>query len=469
MPAVPPGPLRDLMEELHDLHHRAGWPSMRAVGRAIGCSHTTISKVFSAQEPPSWEITCQVVSALGGDIRYFRGLWYQATGGGAQAWQHSAPPAPFPDGPAGPHRTGYQGAAGADAAPSAIENWLVSMLDCCLGRLPGHEVLTSLHRVDELAVEACRRQLLDDLCRHYDLGGVLPGGQGLRVGDNILHLKVGPDLAADRTLCLVIQDQRLPISHHVTESAGLGTQVGRFARLSVTSPPALASWATDICGTAVTRLIGRADQWLQQVVSYSFSHLGSPFEQGALRLFRKSLSVPLSRAASGCLFLVLVTNDRVSYAIDDTVVRDLAAAAQSDPNGTQAPAVTASDMLFNSIPFSQSFSTLAISKNRPVPVELSRAPYQNVAQDYLLAETCVYRSDSLLVPVTAGRDILMLVSYPPWLKAEMASAIPALRGELTHYMMSTQAMLRLPVIRRTERLLTSLPLLHPQLAAAAAG
>ena len=28
-PDVPPGPQRELVDALHDLHHRAGWPSLR--------------------------------------------------------------------------------------------------------------------------------------------------------------------------------------------------------------------------------------------------------------------------------------------------------------------------------------------------------------------------------------------------------------------------------------------------------
>ena len=32
-PDLPPGPRRDLSEALHDLHHRAGWPSLRTLAR----------------------------------------------------------------------------------------------------------------------------------------------------------------------------------------------------------------------------------------------------------------------------------------------------------------------------------------------------------------------------------------------------------------------------------------------------
>ena len=47
-PDVPPGAHRDLVEALHRLHHRAGWPSLRVLGRQVGCSPSTVSAVFSS-------------------------------------------------------------------------------------------------------------------------------------------------------------------------------------------------------------------------------------------------------------------------------------------------------------------------------------------------------------------------------------------------------------------------------------
>ena len=53
-PDLPPGAARELNEALHDLHHRAGWPSLRTLAREAGVSHTTVSKVFSNAALPSW-------------------------------------------------------------------------------------------------------------------------------------------------------------------------------------------------------------------------------------------------------------------------------------------------------------------------------------------------------------------------------------------------------------------------------
>jgi hypothetical protein len=47
-PELPPGPRRELNDALHDLHHQAGWPSLRTLAAAAGCSHTTVDRPHRA-------------------------------------------------------------------------------------------------------------------------------------------------------------------------------------------------------------------------------------------------------------------------------------------------------------------------------------------------------------------------------------------------------------------------------------
>ena len=77
-PDVPPGSHRDLVEALHRLHHRAGWPSLRVLARQVGCSPTTVSAVFSMPRLPSWGVLELLVEAMGGDVEEFRALWVSA-------------------------------------------------------------------------------------------------------------------------------------------------------------------------------------------------------------------------------------------------------------------------------------------------------------------------------------------------------------------------------------------------------
>ena len=79
-PDVPGGPLRALFEALHELHHRAGWPSLRDMAREVGCSHTTVSVVFSGPRVPRWGVLELIVEALGGDTEEFHRLWLAASG-----------------------------------------------------------------------------------------------------------------------------------------------------------------------------------------------------------------------------------------------------------------------------------------------------------------------------------------------------------------------------------------------------
>ena len=78
-PDLPPGSHRDLSDALHDLHHRAGWPSLRRLATDVGCSHTTVSTVFSSAKLPSWGTLELVVESMHGDTEDFHQLWLAAS------------------------------------------------------------------------------------------------------------------------------------------------------------------------------------------------------------------------------------------------------------------------------------------------------------------------------------------------------------------------------------------------------
>jgi EAL domain-containing protein (putative c-di-GMP-specific phosphodiesterase class I) len=62
---LPPGPLADLMRELHDLHARAGWPSTRQLARGQRFSHTAVHDLFTkTTEPPRLPVLHRVVEQL---------------------------------------------------------------------------------------------------------------------------------------------------------------------------------------------------------------------------------------------------------------------------------------------------------------------------------------------------------------------------------------------------------------------
>ena len=79
---LPPGPQAELVEALHALHHRAGWPSLRQLAKDVGCSHTTVSGVFSSSRLPAWGLLQLIVEAMDGDVGEFHRLWLAASAPG---------------------------------------------------------------------------------------------------------------------------------------------------------------------------------------------------------------------------------------------------------------------------------------------------------------------------------------------------------------------------------------------------
>ncbi len=95
-PNLPAGPVDTLFARLHELHHEAGWPSLRDMAGEIGCSHTTISAAFSRPVVPRWGLLELIVEQLGGDPDAFRRLWLDASQAGVlpAAGPHSTLQAP---------------------------------------------------------------------------------------------------------------------------------------------------------------------------------------------------------------------------------------------------------------------------------------------------------------------------------------------------------------------------------------
>ena len=78
-PEVTPGPHRELVDALHDLHHRAGWPSLRRLAEQTGVSHTTVSKALSSPVLPRWGTVELLVEAMGGDVAKAHEMWVAAS------------------------------------------------------------------------------------------------------------------------------------------------------------------------------------------------------------------------------------------------------------------------------------------------------------------------------------------------------------------------------------------------------
>jgi hypothetical protein len=86
-----------------------------------------------------------------------------------------------------------------------------------------------------------------------------------------------------------------------------------------------------------------------------------------------------------------------------------------------------------------------------VPVDLSRAPYQRIAQDYLLAETAIHHGSSLLAPVARAADAVVLASYPTGISSPLATVMSHVRAELAPRAAAMGGTMRAPLNRDANR------------------
>ncbi|MGW0121765.1 hypothetical protein [Streptomyces sp. NPDC003327] len=93
-PALEPGARLTLSNELHALHRQAGWPSVRALARALGAgvsSSSRIHDVFTKPRLPDWGVVELIVHELASrvpgfeadtEIKRFHRLWDNAAAAG---------------------------------------------------------------------------------------------------------------------------------------------------------------------------------------------------------------------------------------------------------------------------------------------------------------------------------------------------------------------------------------------------
>lgn len=64
MPSISPGPLRNLIGALYELHGRASWPSMDTIAKGVSAGKSSVHKLFVSGELPSPDLLLQVTDFL---------------------------------------------------------------------------------------------------------------------------------------------------------------------------------------------------------------------------------------------------------------------------------------------------------------------------------------------------------------------------------------------------------------------
>ncbi|MFF5924148.1 hypothetical protein ACFY8C_38360 [Streptomyces flavochromogenes] len=104
-PSLPPGPRQILSVELHTLHRRAGWPSVRDLSRALGAGVASSSRIhdaFTKPRLPDWGLVKVLVIELaqqiprtdpGTESDRFHALWEAAAEASTETADVPAAPA----------------------------------------------------------------------------------------------------------------------------------------------------------------------------------------------------------------------------------------------------------------------------------------------------------------------------------------------------------------------------------------
>ncbi|MFF1344071.1 hypothetical protein ACFVYT_40730 [Streptomyces sp. NPDC058290] len=103
-PTLPPGARKQLSDELHLAHRRAGWPSVRDLARALGvgvASSSRIHDAFTNPRLPAWGLVQLLVVELANrapgadataEVKRFHGLWDEAAQADASATTENETP-----------------------------------------------------------------------------------------------------------------------------------------------------------------------------------------------------------------------------------------------------------------------------------------------------------------------------------------------------------------------------------------
>ncbi len=281
-PDLPPGPGRDLVDALHTLHHDVGWPSLRTLGAAAGCSHTTVSSVFSSPRLPSWGLLELIVEAMGGDVTEFHRLWLAASGPGEATVPRSTRIAGrraelravrrhleagagllLVTGEAGIGKTRLVETAASTPDGPVVARGSALPLSAQVPLLPITDALRSIYQVDggqwlEKALAECPPYVPVALCRllpELDDAAEAPGGQGEDVWGQRLFAAVAAAwtaLSATRPLAVLLEDlpwadsTTLDFLEHLLTVGHRVPIVGTWRRDDLGVPSEVTDWLTRV-------------------------------------------------------------------------------------------------------------------------------------------------------------------------------------------------------------------------------
>ena len=280
----------------------------------------------------------------------------------------------------------------------------------------------------------------------------------VRIRDRTFVLKMRSDLQFDQLLRIILQDPKLPhfdsLGDYSHTEIWFNDSVGHYQGVRITLPNFLCSRLCDQIVQQIADEFTAGYLWLSERIQRAFTCLGGTAEYDSLQLLRRQFLIHGRTDLAHQLWLVKVADRRVTYTVDGDITTRVLHAAREFRGLQQAPASIACALLANSIPLDKSFSSRAIGEGRTIDMSLANTPYEEINEDFLVAQSAIYADQMLLTPLVGDRRGWLLAAYPSTIRTDVASVLEVVQIDLKNYFSSKPIPMRSPVIRHpTQHLL----------------
>ncbi|WP_394822023.1 serine/threonine protein kinase [Pendulispora albinea] len=423
------------------------------VSRVAACVRTLLSAELALNEPPSCPLELHTDPPAPGAPAPTPTRSSTPVAGAAPLVVKDAVPLPVPSAPIAQETRvspSFPKERAWESSPERRRD-LLETLDAFRESLPPSPgLLFRLDQVEDAITSLCKQRLLSSLGR--EPGRTIRTLENVvRVGDRTLILKLRPDLERDRLLHVLLQDATVPRLHagdaYTHTELTIPSSIGRYEALQVSTPTALGAAVTDRIHAHIFDAFTTGYFWLGEQVQRALTSVGSPYESEALQLLRRQLFIYDRASATEKVWLVMVSQERVYYAVDHQVVLQALRSGQASKALQQAPASIATVLLANSISLERSFSRRAIDQRQTVEMTLQSTPYEDIAQDFLVGQTTIYEDKMLLTPLVGDDRGWLLAAHPP--DTDIRRVLQAAKPVLEEHLSSTaDVALRAPIMRR---------------------
>jgi hypothetical protein len=331
---------------------------------------------------------------------------------------------------------------------------LLTRLDSSFGDLSSDNLLSQIEHIENMIVNVCETDILTVLGRR-DRDAEHALRNVIYVNGQAYILKLRRDVERDRLFHVILQDSMSPDLNSITayrhRVVKIESAVGSFENIHIVLPTSLGSKWVDEANEHISEIFRAGYFWLEQRLQRALAVLESAFESRSLELFRRQFFIHNREAVANRVWLVMVADGRVLYAVDaDVVDRALLGARSFADVLQQAPASIAAALLANSIPLEHSFSRQAIESRQTIEMDLTNTPYNDIAESFRAAQGSIYADRMSLTPLAGDRRAWLLAAYPTEIGSGIQEVLDAAGADLEQYFAVTRDKVR-PAVKNYAR------------------